>query len=70
MNGGTYTRQKSGLMGRSDLAGQAELTLPNEAESLAKRKAAEPLRPEKEQRPCDIGLFSDEANQIDLEDLL
>jgi hypothetical protein len=34
--------------------------------SLARLKARQPLRPSKPQRPCDIGLFSDEADQLDL----
>lgn len=31
-----------------------------------KRLAAEALRPDKPQLPCDVGLFSDEADQLDL----
>lgn len=37
---------------------------------LAKRKAAESLKPTVAQKPCDTGLFSDQTQQIDLEDLL
>jgi hypothetical protein len=37
---------------------------------LAKQRASEPLRPNKPQAACDVGLFSDDARQIDLEDLL
>jgi len=35
----------------------------------AQRRADKPLRPKMPQRPCDIGLFSDEAAQTDLVDL-
>ena len=38
--------------------------------ALAKRKAAEPLRATSPQKPCDVGLFSDDAAQSDLIDLL
>lgn len=38
---------------------------PDQA-GLAKRLAAAPMRPRKPQSPCDVGLFSDEADQIDL----
>lgn len=34
--------------------------------AMAARKAQEPLRPRKPQLPCDIGLFSDDADQLDL----
>lgn len=37
---------------------------------LAKRKAREPLRPRKPQLPCDVGLFGDDADQVDLMDLI
>jgi hypothetical protein len=33
---------------------------------LAQRAANAPLKPTKAQRPCDVGLFSDEANQGEL----
>jgi len=33
---------------------------------LAQRRANAPLRPAKPQKACDVGLFSDEANQLDL----
>jgi hypothetical protein len=35
------------------------------AETLRRRSAA-PLKPKAPQIPCDAGLFSDEANQLDL----
>lgn len=33
---------------------------------IARNHAAAPLRPRKPQKPCDVGLFSDDANQLDL----
>jgi hypothetical protein len=49
---------------RLTLPGQ--LDLPDTGERpIAKIKAAEPMRPAVPQKPCDIGLFSDEANQLD-----
>lgn len=33
---------------------------------LAQRRASQPLKPKAEQRPCDVGLFSDDAAQSDL----
>ena len=33
---------------------------------LARIKANSPLKPAKPQEPCDIGLFSDEKDQLDL----
>jgi hypothetical protein len=33
---------------------------------LIKIKAAAPIKPAKPQKPCDVGLFSDEADQLDL----
>lgn len=57
-------------MPRSDLPGQGEIPLTDEPKTLAKRKAAEPLKPNVFQAPLDFGLFGDTANQIDLEDLL
>jgi hypothetical protein len=46
-----------------------QMQLPQSAEDPAGRAkllAAAPLRPRKPQNPCDIGLFSDEADQLDL----
>lgn len=43
-------------------------TAPDVASMLRKR-AQEPLRPGKPQAPCDVGLFSDEADQLDLASL-
>jgi hypothetical protein len=36
----------------------------------AQRRADRPVRPKAPQSPCDIGLFSDEAAQADLLDLM
>lgn len=56
---------------RSNLPGQLELPKTEERlADLARLKAAAPLRPVKPQIPCDHGLFSDEALQIDLEEML
>lgn len=34
--------------------------------ALLQRRAASRMRASQEQKPCDIGLFSDEADQLDL----
>lgn len=51
------------------LPGQAELLgcEPNISNSTRRLNAA-PLKPTKPQKCCDIGLFSDDARQVDLED--
>jgi hypothetical protein len=46
---------------QSDIAG----TAPDLA-GLARLKAAAPMKPNKAQEPCDIGLFSDSSSQLDL----
>jgi hypothetical protein len=33
---------------------------------LLRLKAAAPIKPRKPQAPCDVGLFSDDADQMDL----
>lgn len=33
---------------------------------IARIRALGPLRPKKPQKPCDVGLFSDDADQLDL----
>jgi hypothetical protein len=48
------------------LPGMSPLGMKQQAE----RAAAKPLRPTKPQEPCDVGLFSDDPRQIDLEDFL
>jgi hypothetical protein len=37
---------------------------------MLRRKSAAAIKPNKPQAACDVGLFSDDARQIDLEDLL
>jgi hypothetical protein len=37
--------------------------------TLAQRKANSPLIVPKPQKPCDVGLFSDEKDQLDLADM-
>lgn len=57
--------------GKVTLPGQLELPQTEARPSdLAKLKSAAPLKPQTAQKPCDIGLFSDTAKQIDLEDML
>lgn len=53
------------------LPGQFDLPACDHAPSrlLLQRKADAPMRPNKPQRPVDIGLFGDAHAQIDLEDL-
>lgn len=43
-------------------------TAPDIGGTLA-RKAAAPIKPPAPQKPCDVGLFSDDATQLDLIDL-
>lgn len=38
--------------------------------TMAQRRADAPLKPKAIQRPCDAGLFSDDAKQIDLVDFI
>lgn len=58
-------------MAVSYLPGQMDLpqTEPTSSQYLA-HKAANTLKPTKPQLPCDHGLFSDEANQLDLIEML
>ena len=52
---------------RSDLPGQTALAqTESRLGDLARRKAAALLKPQEPQKPLDIGLFSDEASQLDL----
>lgn len=59
------------IAGLSYLPGQLELdqTAPDMG-NHARRLSQTPLRPNKPQLPCDHGLFSDEANQVDLIEML
>src|SRR5690242_18274331 len=58
-------------MVRHTLPGQLDMPQTEERlADLARLKAAAPMRPTKPQMPCDVGLFSDEADQIDLIEML
>lgn len=48
---------------RVDLPGQLEIPAIS---PLVQRRAAQSMVPDKPQKPCDIGLFSDDAAQLDL----
>lgn len=50
------------MIGRQATLPQCE---PDQA-GMLRLMAAAPLRPRKPQAPCDHGLFSDEADQLDL----
>lgn len=52
---------------RSDLPGQLEIPGTNPSLSTL---ASAPLKPSSPQKPCDLGLFSDEADQLDLVTML
>lgn len=55
---------------RVALPGQLELPQTEERPAdLARLQAAAPMRAKAPQKPCDVGLFGDDAAQIDLEDL-
>lgn len=41
---------------------------PESAARAIQRKANAPLKPKAEQKPCDVGLFSDDRDQLDLVD--
>jgi len=64
-------KSRSSIQGVSYLPGQTNLpqTEPSEHQWMAARCAIQ-LKPSKAQLPCDIGLFSDEANQLDLIEML
>lgn len=52
---------------RVDLPGQLDLPdTPRTPNANASRLAAAPMRPDKPQKPCDVGLFSDDAAQSEL----
>jgi hypothetical protein len=53
---------------RSDRQTSLPGTSPNIG-GLLRIKAAAPIKAPLPQRPCDVGLFSDDANQLDLVDL-
>jgi hypothetical protein len=74
-------RQNLQALRESCLAGALEATqrdfvacglvnpLAKDQAELARRQAAAPLKPPAPQRPCDVGLFSDESQQLDLVDM-
>lgn len=41
-----------------------------DAKAVAEREWHAPLKPPKSQKPCDVGLFSDDAAQLDLVEML
>lgn len=50
-----------------------QMNLPSteiDLRGLARLKAAAPIRPPVFQKACDIGLFSDDADQLDLIEML
>ena len=50
-----------------------QFDLPDTAPDISgtlQRRAESKLKPITEQKPCDVGLFSDDAAQIDLCDLI
>jgi len=52
---------------RSNLPGQLEIPrTESRPEDLARLKSTARMRPPVAQLACDLGLFSDEANQLDL----
>lgn len=56
---------------RGEQPAPRQAALPQTAPDIAgtlRRRAAAPLKPAKPQAPCDVGLFSDDARQIDLVD--
>ena len=60
------------VQGISTLPGQIDLPdCPHEpSRLLLQQRAAAPLKPAKAQAPCDHGLFSDTAAQLDLVEML
>lgn len=54
------------LPGQQDLPGCE----PAPMKARVGRQAAAPLKPSKAQKPCDQGLFGDQAAQVDLLDLV
>jgi hypothetical protein len=54
-------------MAKSRFDGQSVLPCtPADMAGMLRRKAEAPILAPKPQKPCDIGLFSDEADQLDL----
>lgn len=55
-------------MAKMSLSDRQTIMLGTEADirGLLRIKAAAPIKPRKPQQPCDVGLFSDDADQLDL----
>lgn len=53
----------------SYLPGQGDFPGTEQSQAQALAAAAQSLKPRKPQKPCDIGLFSDDADQLDLASL-
>lgn len=55
------------IQGRSDLLGQLEIPATGaQIRQHVERLATAPMKPTKPQLPADVGLFGDEATQLDL----
>lgn len=69
---GPYRHKEEAIQGAKEHAGQLQIPgcEPISQKQLVERKFAEPLRAVASQKPCDIGLFSDDAAQIDLIEML
>lgn len=52
------------LPGQLDMLGQSEQSA--DQRTAAEREWRAPLKPPAPQKPCDVGLFSDDADQLDL----
>ena len=48
------------------MAKTSRFDMPEDIAGLLRQKANRPIIAPKPQKPCDIGLFSDEADQLDL----
>jgi hypothetical protein len=53
-------------MSENTLRYWCEHALAADQKTIAERKWSAPVKAPKPQKPCDIGLFSDDANQLDL----
>lgn len=66
-------RHRAEAMAKAELMAAARnghlAGMPHQLGALLNRKAAAPLKPAKPQEPCDVGLFSDDAAQLDLVDM-
>lgn len=62
-----YNARKDAIFERARMQGHLGFS-PITNRELAERRAGNPLRPDAPQKPCDVGLFSDDAAQLDLVD--